>query len=76
VVLQPGQRLVLYTDGISEARSPDGQFLGAEGIVHILDRHAGEALRPFCAHVVAEVAAYQQHELRDDVTMVVLQRNR
>lgn len=30
--LRPGQNLVLYTDGISEARSPDGSMFGSEGI--------------------------------------------
>jgi hypothetical protein len=36
VVLQPGDRVVLFTDGVSEARSPAGELFGAERVSRIL----------------------------------------
>ena len=32
VSFQPGDRLVLYTDGVTESTSPDGQELGIDGL--------------------------------------------
>ena len=34
--LHPGDRLVLFTDGVSEARSPDGELFGIERVSQVL----------------------------------------
>jgi serine phosphatase RsbU (regulator of sigma subunit) len=44
--LEPGDCVFAYTDGITEARTPDGEFFGVERLTDILDRHAAESLRP------------------------------
>jgi hypothetical protein len=36
VRLRPGDRVVLFTDGVSEARSPDGELFGVERVAQIL----------------------------------------
>ncbi|MEW6278605.1 MAG: SpoIIE family protein phosphatase, partial [Candidatus Eremiobacterota bacterium] len=38
--LEPGSLLVVYTDGVTEARSPSGEFLGVEPLVALTDRMA------------------------------------
>jgi len=72
VVLKPGQSLVLYTDGITEAKSPDGAQFGMEGIERALASCNGEAR---CV-VDTIVAALRAHEAgvhpRDDQTVVAL----
>ena len=35
VRLEPADLLILYTDGITEARNPDGEMLGTEGLLAI-----------------------------------------
>ena len=40
VRLLPGDALVLYTDGVTEAASDDGEEFGEERLVHLLRTHA------------------------------------
>lgn len=67
-----GGRLYLYTDGLTEARDPDGHMLGAQGILGMLERlnHLGgrEALRMVLAETVRSGKS-----LRDDLTMMVVE---
>lgn len=71
LVLGPGDALALYTDGVTEARSPEGAFdpelleralgdavgLDAEGIAEVVDR---------------QVLAFEAGRQRDDMALLVL----
>jgi sigma-B regulation protein RsbU (phosphoserine phosphatase) len=70
--LEPGQSLVLYTDGVTEAHAPDGTLFGIDGIEGSLTRCTGA---PACAisHITASLKAHQaDRRPRDDQTVVVL----
>ncbi len=41
VHLQPGDRLLMYSDGLTELPGPDGQQLDEEGLEHMLQRLSG-----------------------------------
>ncbi|MBN2160562.1 MAG: SpoIIE family protein phosphatase [Spirochaetes bacterium] len=74
--LVPGDRLVLYTDGIIEARDAGKQMFG-ETRFHDLIRSSGmRAAREFVDDVVAAVDVWTGREteriLNDDVTIVVI----
>lgn len=72
IQLEPGQTLTMYTDGITETRSPDGTFFGTEGIINAMRACSGEA---DCA-VDTVMQHVRQHEAgtkpQDDQTMVVM----
>ena len=71
--LTPGDLLLLYTDGLTEARADDGSFLGLEGLTALLPRPdvtAAECVRA----VYAGVSAFAGDVRRDDVAMLVLRR--
>jgi len=71
--LAPGDLLLLYTDGLTEARADDGAFLGLEGLAALLPRPdvtAAECVRA----VYAGVSAFAGDVRRDDVAMLVLRR--
>lgn len=73
--LEPGDLLVLYSDGVSESASHDGREFGTEGIMHALPQRIG------CTKEVARAIlnAVQQHAngaREDDTTLLVISRNR
>lgn len=73
VQLEAGDRVVFYTDGITEARSPTGAFFGLQRLVDHLERSAAgglpapETLRL----VVRDVLHHQADVLQDDATVLV-----
>ncbi len=69
VALAPGEALVLYTDGVSEARTPDG-LLGDERLAAVLESTAGMPAGAIASRL--ERAALQYGNPRDDVALVVV----
>jgi serine phosphatase RsbU (regulator of sigma subunit) len=73
--LEPGDRLLLYTDGIIEGRSADDQPFGVERLTEFFVRHddtripAPETLRQLNRAIVD----YQQGRLSDDATIVMVE---
>lgn len=71
--LEPGDRIVLYTDGITEARSSKGEFFGLPRLVDHLERAAAsrqpapETLRRI-SHAIYD---YQEGVLSDDATILI-----
>lgn len=75
VQLEPGDHVVMYTDGITEARDDAGGFFGLDRFISLLEEQAAqdvptpETLRL----VVREVLAHQRQVLQDDATLLVVQ---
>ncbi|WP_033211126.1 MULTISPECIES: PP2C family protein-serine/threonine phosphatase [Streptomyces] len=71
--LQPGDRVLLYSDGVTEARSTQGDLFGEERLADIVIRAmaaghpAPEALR----RLLQDLLNHQDHRLRDDATIVL-----
>jgi PAS domain S-box-containing protein len=70
--LMPGETLVLYTDGVTEARSPDGDFLGEGKLRHLLSSCAGCDAVTFARRVKGAVLDFQEGYQRDDLAVLVL----
>ncbi|HTR00296.1 MAG TPA: SpoIIE family protein phosphatase [Candidatus Acidoferrum sp.] len=73
--LNPGDTLLLYTDGFPEARSPAGEFYGIPRIKAFLQKHAKDNCLELCEAAIAEIANYQNHNLSDDITLLALKRS-
>ena len=73
--LEPGDRVLLFTDGVVEARSPDGDFFGVERLTDLVIRHlAGGLTTPeTIRRVVRELLDHQQDQLSDDATLLLLE---
>ena len=72
--LEPGDRLLLYSDGIVEARDAAGEFFGEQRLVDFTERaslaelSAPETLR----RLAAAVLAHQGGQLQDDATLLMV----
>ncbi len=75
IVLEPDNYLVLYTDGIPEARSPEKQFFGNDNFTKLLSESAGKTTEDICNNIIERVTEYQAEELSDDITLLILRRN-
>ena len=71
--LGPGDVLLLYTDGVTEARGADGLF-GEAGIASLLARSPHVGVTGLADHVIKQVADYASGVLSDDVAIMALQR--
>ncbi|HET7480197.1 MAG TPA: PAS domain S-box protein [Rubrobacteraceae bacterium] len=70
--LMPGEVLVMYTDGVTEARSPEGGFFGEERLRHIARSHAGSYAADIAWKIKHAVLEFQEGVPRDDLAILVL----
>jgi PAS domain S-box-containing protein len=70
-VLRPGDALVLYTDGVPEARSRAGQF-GLDRLEALLSSCAGATAERIAERIEHEVRSFQDEGRRDDLAVLVL----
>ncbi len=73
VGLQEGDLLLLYTDGITEAQNPEGEFFGSERLCTILAANRSRPVEEITAAILGEVEEFcRSATLNDDITMVVM----
>ena len=73
-ILYPNEYIVMYTDGVTEARSTDGKFYGEETFINLLAACAGKPVTELCDSAISEVCGFQARNLSDDVTLLALRR--
>jgi sigma-B regulation protein RsbU (phosphoserine phosphatase) len=73
--LAPGESLFLYTDGVPDARSPDGTMFGEGRLLEALREHVGLAPEALSRAVAEQLDAFQGGQRQDDITVVVLRRS-
>jgi serine phosphatase RsbU (regulator of sigma subunit) len=76
--LQPAETFVLYTDGFTEAATPDRKQFDVPGLIGILGGERTKLSLEACADAAS--AAVQRHtgggDLQDDQTLLLLRRTR
>jgi len=75
VLLEPGDLMVFYTDGVIEAHGSSGDFFGTEGLVRVLSNSAGASPAQVARAIERAVLEHQEGGARDDVAVIVV-RNR
>ena len=72
--LSPGDRIVIYTDGVTEAQNQRGEFFGRKQLREIVVAHAGDACAALHEAVLRNVKNFTGGAPQaDDITLVVLE---
>jgi len=74
--LAPGDRIVLFTDGLSEAAAPTGEEFGEVRIADVLAQHAEEPIEIWLETLLARVATFAGNEFVDDVCLIAAEVSR
>ncbi|MEO3874456.1 PP2C family protein-serine/threonine phosphatase [Nonomuraea sp. B12E4] len=73
--LQPGDRVLFYTDGIIEAQSPDGEVFGLERFIDFIIRHEtdGLAAPETLRRLIQTILKHQRGRLQDDASVLLVE---
>lgn len=71
--LSPGSRVLLFSDGVIEARNHKEEQFGIERLAALLEAGRGQSLESVLDKVVGAVQEWSDNKLQDDVSLVGLE---
>jgi sigma-B regulation protein RsbU (phosphoserine phosphatase) len=72
--IAPGDKVVIYSDGVSEARGPGGKFYGVDRLLHVVKLMAKSTNEQLHDAILDDVRAFTEDTPQaDDITLVVLE---
>jgi len=73
VKLTPGDIVLVYTDGFTEAANPEGEFFGEPRLRELLKQDPGKTLDELLAKIQATVREFTRGASQsDDMTLLVI----
>jgi sigma-B regulation protein RsbU (phosphoserine phosphatase) len=73
LLLEPGDLIVMYTDGVTEAFNPQDEEFGEERLMEYLQKHRNDPVQEIIDGLVDEVRRFcGSRSQSDDITMVIL----
>jgi len=76
VKFEPGDRIVLFTDGIVEMRNADGDLFGYDRLIDVICRNSRGSAQDLVDAIIRDLEVFcAQRPYKDDVTLLVLHRN-
>ncbi len=70
--VRPGDTLLIYSDGVTEAEAPSGEEFGDERLVRCLRDSRGQDPRSLVHRIVESVTEFSHGSRYDDVTVVAI----
>ncbi|NLO18586.1 MAG: PP2C family protein-serine/threonine phosphatase [Ignavibacteria bacterium] len=72
----PGDIILIYTDGITEARNSKNEFFGEKRIAEVIKKHHKESSKTIAYSLLEEVQNFSANsQINDDKTIVVIKRD-
>jgi sigma-B regulation protein RsbU (phosphoserine phosphatase) len=76
VQLLPGDRVVMYTDGVTEAFNPADEAYGTQRLMQAMETHGKDSSNELIAHIRGSVASFAGAAPQsDDIALTVLTWN-
>jgi len=72
VGLETGDRVLLFTDGVTEVRNAAGEEFGEERLIGVLTQHRRLGAAQLRQQVMGAVAEFSSGNFQDDVTLIVM----
>ena len=69
--MQPGDTLVVFTDGVTDALTDAGEEFGEERLMETLETHVDKPVAELLGAVVDTVHRFTESEQEDDLTLLV-----
>jgi len=74
VKLASGDRIVIYTDGVTEAQSEAGEFFGRQRLRQLISEHRADGCEALHEAIAQAVASFTESAPQaDDITLVVIE---
>lgn len=75
-IIDPGDRLVLFTDGLTEARDPDGRFFGLDGVLRVMEGiEPAESAQCTAKRLRQAIGEFTKGVPHDDICLLVARRS-
>ncbi|MBE0696111.1 MAG: serine/threonine-protein phosphatase, partial [Anaerolineaceae bacterium] len=75
ITIQPGESLILYTDGVTDALAPDGSFFGESRLFNLIKMHGKEHIRETLEYLDDALIEFRRGTPpMDDITLLAVQR--
>lgn len=76
IKLNPGDKIFLYTDGVTEAADKEEKLYGERRLVEFLNKHSTDKVQDICTSLKADVAEFSADVPQsDDITMLCVEVN-
>ena len=76
-ILEPGEILLLYSDGVTEAFNPEGDQFGLERMKKVIEERREDSSGDILSEVVSAIRTFAGgREQSDDITLIVIRRKR
>jgi sigma-B regulation protein RsbU (phosphoserine phosphatase) len=77
IVIHPGEMLLMYTDGVTDAQNSDGEFIDKKIIITTAQQSIGKTVADIQQEILDKVHKFVGDAPRfDDLTLVILGRER
>jgi sigma-B regulation protein RsbU (phosphoserine phosphatase) len=70
--LLPGDRLICFTDGVTEAANESGELFGEERLLRLLVEHRSRSASELRELILSAVSDFSGEGFQDDLTLVAL----